>query len=500
MHRPTRIVLLLVLLLGPVTPAAAQPAPLAGLDAYIETAMRAWEVPGLAIAVVRGDSVIFSRGYGVRELGGRGAVDEHTLFAVASTTKAMTAAAIGALVEEGRMGWDEPATGYLPEFRVGDAYLTREMTVRDLLTHRSGLARHDLLWIAAPFDRAEILRRARYLPTSGRFRADYGYHNVMYIAAGEALAAAAGRPWEEVLEDRLFVPLGMTRSTARAAVVETRGNVATSHLRVDGRVTAVPRRNYDNIGGAGAAWSSGHDMGRWLRMHLNGGELEGTRVLDPATVRELHTPQMLLRADTVAERLHPATGFRAYGLGWLLQDYNGRKLVHHSGSINWTRTQLGMIPAEGIGVVVITNLSTSNLQHALMYRVLDALLGAPERDWSAEYLALARRADARAEAERREVETARLRGTHPALALDGYAGSYQSEVFGTLTLAREGGRLVLRYSDDYVADLEHWHHETFRATWRRTGFGSAFVTFRLDPRARIAALELEGFGEFRRMP
>jgi CubicO group peptidase (beta-lactamase class C family) len=259
--------------------------------------MREWEVPGLAIAVVKDDSVIFARGYGVRRLGESAPVDQNTLFAIASTTKAMTAAALGMMVDEERISWDDRVVKHLPGFELQDSYVNREFTVRDLLTHRSGLARHDLLWIAAPFDRDEILRRARHLPSSGRFRADYGYHNIMYIAAGELLATSSGSSWDDFLAERIFQPLGMTRSTTRASVVDTRDNVAVAHTLVNGVVTPLVRRNYDNIGGAGAAWSSALDMAQWVRLHLASGSYNGDQLLSPATLRELHTPQTLIRSD-----------------------------------------------------------------------------------------------------------------------------------------------------------------------------------------------------------
>ncbi|MGH7448175.1 MAG: serine hydrolase domain-containing protein, partial [Longimicrobiales bacterium] len=386
------VVVLLPVLLSALLPAGAraQAGPLAGLDDYIMHALPEWEVPGLAIAVIRNDTVIHARGYGVRELGRSGAVDENTLFAIASTTKAMTAAALGMLVDEDRLDWDDHVSEHLSSYRLSDPFITHELTIRDLLTHRSGISRSDNLWIAGPFDRAEVLRRARYLPSTRGFRSEYGYHNVMYIAAGEVVAARSGLSWDDFIAQRLFEPLGMTRSTTRAAVVETRDNVATSHTNVDGRVQAVPRRNYDNIGGAGAVFSSVRDMAQWIRLHLNHGMYEGTRLLSPQTMRELHMPQMIIRTDTATERMFPNTNLRAYALGWNVQDYHGRKLVHHSGSLNWTRTQIGMVPSEGIGVVVTANYGSSNLQQAVMYRVIDALMGLPARDWSAEYLAIAR--------------------------------------------------------------------------------------------------------------
>jgi CubicO group peptidase (beta-lactamase class C family) len=484
-----------LLLLWPL-PLDAQPAPLNGLASYVESSMREWQVPGFAIAVVRGDSVVFARGFGVREHGRPGAVDEHTLFAIASTSKAFTAAALGMLADERRLSWDDPVAQHLPAFQLRDPFVTRELTVRDLLNHRAGLSRSDNLWIAAPFDRGEVLRRARELPVS-RFRADYGYNNIMYIAAGEVVGAVSGMSWDDFLEQRVFTPLQMTRSTTRDAVVAQRDNVASSHVRIDGAITPMARRNYDNIGGAGAVFSSVHDMAQWLRLHLNAGSYAGRTLLQPATQREMFTPQTVMRGDSVAQRMFPGTHFRAYGLGWNLQDYHGRKLVHHSGSINFTRTHIAMIPAEGVGVVAIANLSSSNLQQAMMYYVLDALLGLPPRDWSAEYLELARRSDESSEREAREVEASRIANTRASLAVEAYAGTYSSSVYGDVQLTLEDGRLVLSYSPDYVADVEHWHHDTFRAVWRRAGYGRPFVTFSLDSRGRVAAMQMEGFGEFR---
>jgi CubicO group peptidase (beta-lactamase class C family) len=476
--------------------AGAQAGPLDGLDDYVTRALAEWEVPGLAIAVIRNDSIVHARGYGVRELGRADRVDENTLFAVASTTKAMTAAALGMLVDEDRLDWDDRVSVHLPWYRLSDPFITHELTVRDLLTHRTGIARSDNLWIAGPFERAEVLRRARYLPPARGFRSEYGYHNVMYIAAGEVVGEVSGMSWDEFIERRLFEPLGMARSTTRASVVETRDNVAASHTNVNGSVQAVPRRNYDNIGGAGAVFSSARDMAQWIRLHLGNGTYEGRRLLSPETMRELHMPQVVLRMDTTAERMFPQTNLKAYALGWNVQDYHGRKLVHHAGSLNWTRTQVGMVPSERIGVVVIANYGSSDLQTALMYRVLDALMGLPARDWSEEYLALARRARERSAA---APQNEQIPGTQPSLGLADYAGTYTSDLYGDMRLTVEDGRLVLDYAPDYVADLKHWHHDTYRASWRREGFGRAFVTFGLDRRGRAIRMDLDGFGEFTRV-
>ena len=480
--------------------AQGQVAPLNGLDAYITKAMADWQVPGLTIAVVRNDSIIYERGFGVRELGKPALVDQNTIFPIASTTKAFTVAALGTLVDEGKLKWDDKVSAYLPGFQLQDAYVTQQLTVRDLLIHRIGLSRSDNLWIVAPFTRAEVLKHAKFLAPPPAFRMSYGYNNLAFIVAGEVAGAASGSNWDDLIAQRLFRPLGMSRSTTHSAVANADANIASSHIRVDGLPVAVPRRNYDNIGGAGAIFSSGHDMAQWIRMHLAGGTYNGTRLLQPATLREMYTPQTTMRADSADERMFPTTNFRAYGFGWFLQDYNGRKMVHHSGSINWTRTHVAMIPSEHIGVVVIANLNTSNLQQALVYRVLDALMGLPARDWSAEYLEIAKRNDDRAQAQGRAVDSSRAKNTTPSLALDQYAGTYTSDVYGDVKVTSENGHLVLRYSDDYTADLEHWHHDTFAARWRRTGFGRSFANFALDSRGRVATMELDELGVLRRRP
>ncbi len=499
-RRPALALVTLAIALAHLLPVAvqAQTAPLQGLDTYIESAMKDWEVPGLAIAVVKDDSVIFAKGYGVRELGKPGAVDENTLFAIASTSKAFTVAALGMLVDEGKLSWDDRVTDRLPEFELEDPYVTREIRIRDLLTHRAGVARDDNLWIAAPFDREQIIQHLRYLPQVTGFRSRYGYNNLMFITAGEVVGRVSGIGWDDFVQQRIFDPLGMTRSTTRAAVVERRDDVSSSHSEVDGKVQVVPRRNYDNIGGAGAIWSSVRDMGQWLRMQIAGGTYAGKRLLSDSVVAEMRTPQTIIRLDSVDARMFPDTHFRAYGFGWNVQDYRGEPLVHHSGSINYTRTQVGFMPTEGIGVVAIANESGSTLQLALMYRVLDALLGAPATDWSAKYLELDRRSEARAAHRRQELEAARLQGTSPSVPLDGYAGTYASDLWGEITVTHEGDGLVLHYSPDFVADLEHWHHDIFRGRWRRGGDGSSFVTFTLDQQGRITAVAVEDLGTFRR--
>jgi len=489
--------ILLALLLFPAA-ARAQPGPLRGLDGYVERAMREWEVPGVAIAVVKNDSVVFARGYGVREIGRPARVDEHTLFAVASTTKAMTAAALGMMVDAKRVRWDDPVVRHFPALQLHDAYATRELTVRDLLTHRSGLPRGDLLWWASPYDRTEVLQRVRHLRPASSFRSGYGYQNIMYLAAGEMLGGLAGGTWDDFLAERLFRPLGMTRSNTSVARLAGMDNVATPHERIDGRMQPVAWRSFDNVGAAGAVNSSAWDMAQWIRLNLNRGTFGGRRLLSEDVIREMQTPQTIVRADTLAERLYPEVNFRAYGLGWSLQDFRGVKMVHHGGALDGMRTHLAMLPSENLGVVVIANAAPSSIHVALMYRVLDAYLDAPRRDWSRDLLAVANRQRADSEKRERDRESARVAATRPSLPLEGFAGVYADSLFGEMKVAEEGGRLVLRFGSSYIGDLEHWHYDTFRVSWRDRTMGRAMATFGMSPEGKIKSMAIEDFADFRR--
>jgi CubicO group peptidase (beta-lactamase class C family) len=479
--------------------AHAQKAPLGGLDVYIEKAMREWEVPGLAIAVVRNDSVVFASGYGVRELGKPARVDEQTLFAVASTTKAFTAASLGMLVDAEKLKWDDPATRYLPGFQLDDPYVTRELTIRDLLTHRSGLSRGDRLWWASPYDRKEVLRRVRHLKPSSSFRSSYGYQNIMFIAAGEVVESASGKNWDDFVRERIFQPLGMTASNTSILALRDAENVATPHAKLEGEVRPIPWRNFDNLGSAGSINSNAWEMAQWVRLHLGRGTYKGKTLLSPAVVKEMQTPQTVIRASERTETLYPETHFRAYGLGWFLQDYRGRKVVQHEGVLDGMRAQVGMVPQENLGVVVLTNMG-SNLHAALMFRIFDAYLGPPRRDWSADLLAAAKTLRAEGEIEQKKIEEARVTGTKPSLPLEKYVGTYADSLYGEVQVSEEGGKLVVRAGPAFTGDLEHWNYDTFRAVWRDPYMGKTFVAFTLGAKGQVEELKLENLADFKRVP
>lgn len=464
---------------------------LEGLVPYIEQAMVDWDAPGLALAVVKDDEVIFAQGLGVQEIGKVAPIDATTIFLNASTTKAFTTMALAMLVDEGKLDWDDPVIQHLPDFQLQDSYLTKHITVRDLVTHRSGLLRADNLWWASPVSREEVVRRARYLPALRSFRAGYGYHNIMYVVAGSVIEAVSGLTWDAFLQERIFEPLRMTHTSTSITVFTDTTNKATPHGRIDDEIRPVLWRNYDNVGPAGSMNSNVVDMANWLRFHLSEGSFDGERLISREAFHELYQSQTVIPVSQSYAESYPTTQFRAYGLGWFLQDYRGYKVVQHSGSLDGMRARVGLIPELELGVVFFTNVSESNLLAALLFYVFDQFIeGAPKRDWSLEFLRdrLVQRREVAARTD--SLVALRVSDTQPSLPIGRYTGTYTHRIFSEATIGLENETLVLRMGPEKVGDLTHWHHDTFRLTWRDAYMGKGFVSFTLNSGGEVAALTL----------
>lgn len=504
-------------------PAAAQNAPLEGLDDYVTAAMEAWNVPGLALAVIADGEVVHARGYGVRDVTTGAPVDEHTLFAVGSTSKAFTSATLGLLVDEGRVRWDDRVIDHIPWFAMYDPYATRELTLRDLLTHRSGLARGDAVWSRWPHDRHEIVRRIRFLEPTRSFRGAWQYQNLMFLTAGEVVRVASGQTWDDFVDERIFTPLGMDRSVTSVTELDRFDNVATPHVSIDGAATPVAHKNIDNVGPAGSIYSSVSQMARWVGMHLADGVHAGQRLFSDSVMAEMHRPQMLIQADAPENSLHPRDApmnFNAYGLAWWILDYRGRKVVDHGGGIDGMRAHVAFMPEEGLGMVALSNARPNNLIVALMYRVFDHFLGVgggdkPDvggaagaaggaagdamADWSALMLAQYRESAAAQADARSRREADRAAGTAPSRPLAEYAGSYGQEYYGAVDIAHDDGALRFSFGGKTTGRLEHWHYDVFRAVPDNPANGEMFITFTVGPDGVVGVLEVEGLGTFGRL-
>jgi CubicO group peptidase (beta-lactamase class C family) len=505
---------------------AAQNNPLAGFDGYVEQSLKLWRVPGIAIAVVRADSIVLLRGYGVRQVGRTEPVTPRTMFEIGSTTKAFSSAILAMLVDDGKLGWDDPVIRHLPWFALKDPWVTREVTLRDLLSHRVGVGGDFNALLTST--RTEIIRRTRFLDPNIGFRTRYDYSNMMYATAGEVAAAVAGKPWEVLLRERVLDPLGMRQTTTDISrffdstrfahcfycpfpkdpvsidQAIGRQDVAMPHMLVADTVRTIPWQSYDNGVSAGSVISNVTEMAEWLRFLLGQGTYRGRPLIRPETFRELHKPQSIITPagwlGMVAE-LSPTTHFWAYGLGWRMNDYRGRKIVWHTGGIAGFLAYVGLVPEEKLGIVALSNgdLGYELLPQSLALRLIDGVIGGAPRDWSAE-LAGAMKAEARRSEEARAREAAgRVPGTRPSLPLEKFAGRYANDVFGEIEVGLQGQRLILHIPAGAEGVLRHWHYDVFRLELDASSKGDFFTTFRIGPAGQVDGMVIEGMGEFRRV-
>lgn len=471
-------------------------AKLAEIDAYAQQVQKDWSVPGMAIAVVKDGKTVFAKGYGVQRLGGNEKVDENTLFAIASNSKAFTTAALAILMDEGKIGgWDDKVSKYLPEFQLYNPYVTEDLTIRDLVSHRVGLDTFsgDLLWYETTYTDDEILKRLKHLKPTRGFRTGFGYQNLMFIAAGKIIEKVSGKTWAQFVTERILQPLGMRRTTT--SVKDIKDNAAFPHNESGGTLRVLHRGNVDGAAAAAALNSSAADVARWLRLQLGRGEFEGKRIFSEKQSWEMWQPAVILPLSKAASEFMPTRHFNAYGLGWNLFDYQGRKIVTHGGGLDGMLSRTLLIPEENAGFVVLTN-NESSAYTVMQYKITDVLLDAPKRDWNAELLKRAETGE-KAEVEaKKKLEASRVPNTKPSLSMKDYAGTYTGDLFGDATISEENGKLVLRMkpSPNFVADLEHWHYDTFRIKWRPSvayNFPAGFVTFTIDKNGKAGEFEID---------
>jgi CubicO group peptidase (beta-lactamase class C family) len=490
-----RGIVTIALALGAAPAGAAAPAHAArmppSLDRYVQKALRDWDVPGLAITIVKDDEVVVARGYGVRELGKPDPVDGETIFDIASLTKAFTAAGAAVLVDEGRLGWDDRVRDRLPEVSFADPYIDHEATLRDLLSHRTGLEPANALFRFTGFDRAEILRRVRFLEPRSPFRAGMLYSNVLYTVAGEMAARAAGTTWADLIRSRLLEPAGMRSTTVEAR--PSGPNVASPHAVFRGVQKPIRPFDYAPVGPASSIFTNAVDLARWLRLQLGEGTLDGKPIVSRASMEEMHSQQSLIRTTAEMRRARNVEHVPAYGLGWQVMDYRGERLLWHSGSADGMPVYLAMLPGRKLGVAILINTwGAPGLHGALASRILDAYLDLPPRDWSGEALARAKSAAERDDGIRRTIEERRASAPPADRPLADYAGTYESELYGAVHVRLEGDALTLQLTRGVVGDLTHWERDTFHVAWRDPVFreSDAFAVFSLDDDGVVRRLSM----------
>jgi len=463
------------------------------LDAYYSKALKDWGIPGMSIAIVKDGKIVFSKGYGVKEIGKAEVPDENTLFAIASNSKAFTSAAIAQLVEEGKLGWNDKVRKHLPYFELYDPWVSSETTIRDLLSHRVGLGTFsgDLIWYRSTLSAEEIVRHVKYLPKAYDFRSGFGYSNVMYITAGEVMRKITGKYWGETIQERFFRPLGMTRSIATTKDLDKKGNYATPHAIFNNEHKAIAWEDWNTVAATGGIISSVKDMAQWMMFNLNHGIWNGDTLLSKESRNMLWTPHNNFTVDHTGK--DKSVHLRSYALGWSLNDYRGKLRVGHTGGYSGMLSAVALIPDENLGVVVLTN-GMKSIFAPLVNYTIDVFLKAPEKDWSAEALAnLNKNKDTRIE----ERKKARVLNTKPVLPLDQYAGNYKSDNYGKITVKKEGEKLKIffEHTPDLTATLEHWHFDTWEMKWDNSDmlawFSFGTVKFELDNNNKVTGLSFD---------
>jgi CubicO group peptidase (beta-lactamase class C family) len=496
----------------------------------VKATMPDWHVPGLALAVVKDGKVVMAEGFGVRDVKSNTPVTADTLFAIGSSTKAFTAALMGIAVDEGKIKWDEPVRTYLPDFKLEDLFATEHMTPTDLLCHRSGLPRHDIMWYGSTLSRKELYDRLHYLQPSKDFRTAFQYQNLMFMTAGHLEERVLGKPWEALVKERILDPLGMKSTNlsvadsqkaadfarpyewkdpedlppAPAPPKPKKGEKAAPLPPRDGLLKEVPFRNIDAMGPAGSINSNATDMARWVRLNMEGGTLEGKTVVSKAALDEIHSPQMVIRGGLLSQLLSfSEMPYMMYGMGWMIQPYRGHRLLHHGGNIDGFSAMVSFMPDDKLGVVILSNLDGNLMADSLMFEVYDRLLGLDPIDWNGRYrLKMAQLKEAARQGEQKEEAAQRKPGTKPSHALADYAGEFDHPAYGTLTVAQGKDGLTASLHG-LSSPLEHFHYDIFKGTQEQMkGLKLEFLTNLRGDIDRISVVLEDGVDPivFKRVP
>ena len=481
------------------------PARLQSLDEYVGQVRERFDVPGIAVAIVKDGAVLLERGYGVKDLESGEPVDARTLFAIASNTKAFTSAALSMLADEGKLELEDRVIDHLPWFRMADPYITREMRVRDLLVHRSGLplGAGDLLyWPTSDYSTREVAERLAEVPIEGGFREKYAYDNILFGVAQLVVEEVSGQSYQGFLQRRIFDPLGMADTRFNSDHLRPGDNVATGYSKADfTELVPAPRVSWHNVSGAGGLYSSVHDLTRWVRVQLDQGVIAGEgedaeRLFSEERQRamwQMVTP-IPVNPPAVPE-LEPAQpNFRGYGEGWSLGDFRGEKLVWHTGGWPGFVSRITLVPEHELGVIVLTSAESGAAFNAITHEVVDAFLGAPEHDWIGAFAAARGSQEEKAEKDWQEHLDARDPRSRPSLPLSGYAATYRDPWYGDVAVREAGDGLRIEFSrtPDLAGRLEHWQANTFIVRWDQRWLNAdAFITFDLDPDNRVREARME---------
>ncbi len=474
------------------------------LSKYIDSCRVEWNIPGMAVTIIKDDQVVMMEGFGVREAGKNEAVTPQTMFGIASLTKAFTSAALAQLNDKGLISWDDKVTKYIPYFKMYDPWVTDEMTIRDLLCHRSGLTTFsgDLLWHSTKYSREDIIRRIQYLKPTYGFRDGYGYSNLMFLTAGQIIPVVTGKSYDDYIKENLFVPLGMKNTNTSIRYMKNAspnsnkdayGNIAIPHVEKDGKMVPIRFVSWDNIAPAGGINSTSEDMVNWLKLFLDEGKFNGKEILSEQALNDVWSSHNILPLDRFDKQMFPSMHFHNYGFGWDLFIFHGRKVINHSGGLDGMVLHLCVVPEENLGFVILTN-SSNYLPYALTYKLLDEFFNTKGLDYPRTLLSLIKRNQEYDKAELAKQEKERAKDSKPSLPLEKYCGKYCGELYGCATISMLNNELSLQFepAPEFKTGLKHWQYNTFSCEF--TAFPSlpkGKVNFIIDQNGEVTEFTID---------
>jgi len=471
---------------------AKKKAPMANLKDFpehVEKAMKEWKVPGLAISIVKDGKVIFSEGFGFRDVKKGLKVTPQTLFAIGSSSKAFTAAAMGILVDERKLDWDKSVREYLPSFKLKDPFATERMTPRDLVCHRSGLPRHDLMWYNSSATRKELFERLQYLEPSKDFRTSFQYQNLMFMTAGYMVGQVAGMSWEDFIKKRIFEPLDMNSSNFSVEDSKKAPDFALPYMKKENKVQEIPFRNIDSVGPAGSINSSVTDMAKWVLLNLNNGKVGEKQIISEASLKQIHSPQIVVGEMFPGFDKYNEIFYQSYGMGWMITSYKGHFLFHHGGGIDGFTALVSFMPRDKLGIVVLTNLNGNSLPFFVTFNAYDRLLGLKQTPWSKRFKEVMDKLKEDAEKAKKEKDKDRKPNTQPSHPLEEYAGDFENPGYGIISIEKEDDSLKGSYNSIQFT-TKHYHYDIFE--FHNELMDRAMkVTFSTDVKGNIGSLAVQ---------
>ncbi|MBK7628586.1 MAG: serine hydrolase [Bacteroidales bacterium] len=460
------------------------------IDETVKKAFEVFKPTGLAVAVVKDSAILYHNALGFSDAGLKRPVSTTSLFNIASCSKAFTAACIGILVDEGKVKWTDKVTDYFPEFRLADDYITRQLTIEDLLCHRSGLGTFfgDLLWYNTGYTDEEVMIRMRNEPITRRFGIEFGYQNIMFMIAGDIIEKVTGQTWSEFVDSRIYTPLGMVQTKPSNDEITKDQDIAFGHI--NNKVLDI--YDFNAAKSAAAMYSSVDEMSLWTMMMLNSGKYKGKQIISTGSLTRILEPHTILGASA-SQKKH-GINFYTYGLGWFIYDYNGKKIAEHDGGMPGYISKVTLIPEQKISIIILNNGNDFYINSALIGDLMDILVKGKEFDWIGEYTAIKTRSDSYEETSNRKRIESRVAGTKPSLDQAGYIGIFRDKSYGDAEIKIDGGKLILTFLPSktvFTGELEHWHYDTFKVVFKDEYLTFGLITFSFDSEGKVTGFKID---------